>query len=81
MVRHVLEGYLTQKERHLCFINPYETVTVLHVLNPQVDIPLFATNANPLQLYHSPRAKILAFKVLVTTIDALGHFLKRINTA
>ena len=24
-------------------------------LNPKVDIPLFATNANPLQLYHSPR--------------------------
>ena len=33
------------------------------VLNPKVDIPLFATNANPLQLYHSLRAKPLAFKI------------------
>ena len=34
------------------------------VVNATVDIPLFATRANtyPLQLYHSPRAKILAFK-------------------
>ena len=32
------------------------------MLNPKVDIPLFATNANPIQLYHSRRAKILAFK-------------------
>ena len=30
-------------------------------LNPKVDTPLFATNANPLQLYYSPRAKILVF--------------------
>ena len=28
-------------------------------LNPKIDTPLFATN--PLQLHHSPRAKILAF--------------------
>ena len=33
----------------------------LIVLNPKVNTPLFATNANPLQLYYSPRAKILAF--------------------
>ena len=32
-------------------------------LNPKVDTPLFATNANPLQLYHYPRAKILAFNL------------------
>ena len=31
-------------------------------LNPTFDTLLFATTANPLQLYHSPRAKILAFK-------------------
>ena len=31
-------------------------------LKLKVDTPLFATNANPLQLYHSPRAKLLAFK-------------------
>ena len=31
------------------------------LLNPKVDIPLFDTNTNRLQLYHSPRAKILAF--------------------
>ena len=28
----------------------------------KVDNPLFATTANTIQLYHSPRAKILAFK-------------------
>ena len=33
----------------------------IRILNPKVDTPLFATTANPLQLYHSPRAKILAF--------------------
>ena len=33
----------------------------LSCLNPKVDTPLFATNANPLQLCHSPRVKILAF--------------------
>ena len=32
-----------------------------YILNLKVDTPLFATNANPLQLCHSPRAKILAF--------------------
>ena len=32
------------------------------MLNPKVDIPLFATNANTLHLYHSATAKILAFK-------------------
>ena len=31
------------------------------LLNPKVHTPLFATVANPLQLYHSPRAEILAF--------------------
>ena len=35
-----------------------------------VATPLFATIANPLQLYHSPRMKILAFK------DTLGCMLK-----
>ena len=34
------------------------------LLNPRVDNPLFASNANPLQLYHSPRVKILAFESL-----------------
>ena len=33
-------------------------------LNHKTDIILFATNVNPLQLYHSPRAKILAFKYI-----------------
>ena len=32
-------------------------------LNPKVDTPLFGTTANLIQLCHSPRAKILAFKV------------------
>ena len=32
-------------------------------LNTRVEIPLLATNANPLQLYHSPRAKNLAIKI------------------
>ena len=30
-------------------------------IKPRDDIPLFDTKANRLQLYHSPRAKILAF--------------------
>ena len=46
----------------------------MELLNPKVDTPLFTTNANPLQLYHSPRMKILAFKALVITTDALEHF-------
>ena len=32
-------------------------------LNPQIDTPLFATNENPLQLYHSPGPKIFAFNL------------------
>ena len=32
------------------------------LVNLKVDTPLFATNANPLQLYYSPWAKILDFK-------------------
>ena len=35
---------------------------LLGPLKPKFDIPRFATNANPLQLYHSLRMKILAFK-------------------
>ena len=38
---------------------------VINNLNPKVDIPLFATNANPLQLYHSPRATILPLGLTV----------------
>ena len=37
-------------------------------LNPKVDIPLFATNANPLQLYHFPKGKILAFNSYHVTL-------------
>ena len=33
---------------------PISFVYVIY-LNPKVDTPLVATNANPLQLYHSPR--------------------------
>ena len=33
-------------------------------LNPNVNMPLFPTNANPQQLYHSPRVEILAFNEL-----------------
>ena len=36
---------------------------VSNKLNPKADIPLFATNVNPLQLYHSLRAIILTFKL------------------
>ena len=32
-------------------------------LNPKVDTSLFAATANSLQLYHSPRVKILVFKL------------------
>ena len=32
------------------------------MLNPKVDIPLFATNDNPLQLYHSRKAKIVSLR-------------------
>ena len=39
-------------------------------LKPQVDILLFAANANPLQICHSPRAKILAFKSFHITLQA-----------
>ena len=35
---------------------------LLGPLKPKFDIPQFVTNANPLQLYHSLRAEILAFK-------------------
>ena len=45
-------------------------------LNPKVDTPLFATNGNPLQPYHFPRAKILAFsdvEILDRTLHK--HFL------
>ena len=38
-----------------------------NTLKPKVDAPLFAINANPLQLYHSPRAKILAFNLGILT--------------
>ena len=37
------------------------------LLNPKVDTPLFATTANPLQLYHSPRVKIFALKRFLLT--------------
>ena len=40
---------------------PSHILTRVSTLNPRVDTPLFATTGNPLQLYHSPRAKILAF--------------------
>ena len=39
-------------------------------LNPEVDISLFATTANPQQLYHSPRVKILAFRVSSGKVSA-----------
>ena len=40
----------------------YHFLCIYMVLNPKVDTKLFATTANPLRLYHSPRAKIVAFK-------------------
>ena len=36
--------------------------SVQELLNTEVNTSLFATTSNHLQLYHSPRAKILAFK-------------------
>ena len=33
------------------------------LLSPKIDTPLFATSATSLQLYHSPRMKILLFKL------------------
>ena len=38
------------------------------MLNPKVDTPLFATNANPLQLYHFTRVKL---KILVLNANFL----------
>ena len=35
----------------------------MYVLKPQSHTPLFATNANPLQLHHSPRVTILTFNL------------------
>ena len=42
----------------IAIVVPYQKYTVV-----MITIPLFATYANCLQLYYSPRAKILAFKV------------------
>ena len=52
-----------QIDFHLCMFD----------LNPKVDTPLFATTNNPLQPYHSPRAKILAFKsaIVIETYNPL----------
>ena len=41
-------------------------------LYPKVDTPLFATTANPLLLYHSPRVKILAFESCTTNVPEGG---------
>ena len=38
-------------------------------LNPKVDILQYATNANPLQLYYSPRVKIFTFKQYLLDIN------------
>ena len=45
-----------------------DEVVSAYVLNPKVDIPLFAANTNPLQLYHSPWRKMLAFKDYVALL-------------
>ena len=54
-------------------------VEITKILNPKVDIPLFATNANPLQLYHSPRENICAFNLLFcqlsTTNERFLHYM------
>ena len=60
----------------------------VQTLNPKVDIPLYATDAYSLQIYHSPRAKILALKVLrcgqsVKVQDYyrdMGHIIQDIDT-
>ena len=41
----------------------------LLALNPKVDTLLFPTNADPLQLCHSPRAKILVFKLQTSSFE------------
>ena len=48
----------------VCYIVLLHLFVHIGVLHPQVYTPLFATSANPLQLYHSPTAKSLAFKCL-----------------
>ena len=47
---------------HICPVYQY----TLCCLNPKVDTPPFATTANPLQLYHSLREKILTFKCVIS---------------
>ena len=55
---------------------PFSPCSTIKGLNPiLVNTPLFATNANPLELYHSPRSKILAFKPRVTYRDPPTTFL------
>ena len=48
-------------------------VEITKILNLKVDIPLFATNANPLQLYHSPRANICAFNLLFCQLSTTNE--------
>ena len=44
-------------------------------LKPQSHTPLFAITAVPLQLYHCPREKILAFNHLtIKDLSIFGHF-------
>ena len=50
----------TLTTRHHC---PSGKDVMSQAFNPKVNTPLFATTANPLQLNHSPRAKILAFNL------------------
>ena len=54
-------------------------------LHPKVDTPLFAATANALQLYHSPRVKILAFNAtrkmrrtvyMLVAVAAVLHYQK-----
>ena len=48
-------------EQEYC-IKKFRQAGIFAQLNPKGNTPIFGTNVNPLQLYHSPRAKILAFK-------------------
>ena len=61
-----LEGWPKSHWKYSLLFAAYFSIFFVHIsaLNPKVDTPLFATSANPLQLYHCPRVKIVAFKCL-----------------
>ena len=54
--------WLTQQSHLLACAHLKSTTRQIGQLKPKVNTPPFATTANHLQLYYSPRVKILAFK-------------------